>query len=76
MPYDLYGIDHKQLNKTKSFIVKLKDLFPHIEIIEMDERFTTFESIQLLQEIGHKKMLFEKKDSFSAACILERYLGI
>lgn len=74
MPYDLYGKDLKQLNKTKSFVSKLKEILPNIEIIEIDERFTTFESISILTELGNKKDIQEKKDSMSAYLILERYL--
>jgi RNase H-fold protein (predicted Holliday junction resolvase) len=51
MPYDLYSMDFRQLNKTKKFILKLKEIFKDIEVIEMDERFTTFESLSLLNEI-------------------------
>jgi putative Holliday junction resolvase len=51
MPYDLYGIHLKQSEKTKKFIQKLKNIFPNIEMIEMDERFTTFESFHILSEI-------------------------
>jgi len=75
MPYDLYLIDFKQLNKTKKFILKLKEIFKDIEIIEIDERFTTFESLSLLSEIWNKKNIKEKKDSLSAYLILERFLS-
>jgi RNase H-fold protein (predicted Holliday junction resolvase) len=32
LPYDLYGKDKKQLDKTNIFIKKLKDIFPSIHI--------------------------------------------
>jgi RNase H-fold protein (predicted Holliday junction resolvase) len=41
----------------------------------MDERFTTFESLSLLNEIWDKKNIKEKKDSLSAYFILERFLS-
>lgn len=75
MPYDLYSMDFRQLNKTKKFILKLKEIFKDIEVIEMDERFTTFESLSLLNEIWDKKNIKEKKDSLSAYLILERFLS-
>ncbi len=73
MPYDLYWIKNKQLNKTKKFIVKLKDIFKDIPIIEIDERFTTFEAKNILN-LSWEKDIENKKDSMSAYLILESYL--
>lgn len=73
MPYDLYWIDNKQFIKTKKFIDKLRIIFPDIEIEEIDERFTTFESINFLKSIWEKNIK-QKKDSLSAYFILESYL--
>lgn len=75
MPYDLYGKNLKQLEKTQKFIIKLKQIFKDAEIIEMDERFTTFEAIWFLNDFWNKKEIMEKKDSMSAYLILERYLS-
>lgn len=75
MPYDLYWKDFTQLDRTKKFILKLKWFFPDIEIIEIDERFTTFESINILNELWNKKDIMSKKDSLSAYLILETYLS-
>ena len=75
MPYDLYWKDKTQLDRTKKFILKLKTIFSNIEIIEVDERFTTFESINILNEFWNKKEIMEKKDSISACFILERYFA-
>lgn len=75
MPYDLYWKEKTQLERTKKFIQKLKELFTQIEIIEMDERFTTFESINILNQIWEKNKINEKKDSLSAYLILETYLS-
>ncbi len=74
LPYDLYNSDFKQLNKTKIFINKLKEIFKDIEIEEIDERFTTFESLNILNWL-RKKEIENKKDSLSAYLILESYLG-
>lgn len=73
MPYDLYWNNFKQLNKTKKFIFKLKQIFKNIEIIEIDERFTTFESFNILDMLWNKENINEKKDSLSAYLILERF---
>lgn len=74
MPYDLYNIDKKQLNKTKGFISKLKLVFWNLEIIGIDERYTTFEAINILNQIWEKDIK-QKKDSISAYLILETYLN-
>lgn len=73
LPYDLYGIDRKQLDKTKKFIQKLKTWFPSIPILEIDERFSTFEAKQSLLSY-HSNDMRGDKDSIAACCILETYL--
>lgn len=74
LPYDLYGKDKKQLEKTQKFIEKLRDIFPHIEIDGEDERFTTFESYNILWQYEKEDRQKEKKDSLSAFLILESYI--
>ena len=73
LPYDLYGIDTKQLDKTKKFIEKLKTIFPDIEIIWQDERYTSFEADSVLQK-NWKKTKSIYKDDISAALIIESYI--
>lgn len=75
MPFDLYQKELNQLNKTKRFIEKLKNEIKWIEIIEVDERFTTFEAIETLNILWEKN-IFKKKDSLAAYFILERYLNM
>jgi putative Holliday junction resolvase len=74
MPYDLYWKDYNQLEKTKKFTQKLKINFPDIEIIEVDERFTTIESINILKDLWSKNIQ-DNKDSMSAYLILETFLN-
>lgn len=74
MPYDLYWKDHVQLDKTKKFTQKLKINFPDIQIIEVDERFTTIESINILKDLWSKNIQHDK-DSMSAYLILETFLN-
>jgi len=72
----LYGIDTRQLEKTQKFIEKLKNIFPQIEILGEDERFTTFEAYNILETSStHKKNIKEQKDSLSAFLILESYVN-
>jgi len=67
LPYDLYGIDMKQLDKTKKFIEKLRDIFPEYEVVGYDERFTSFEARRWAQKEKHI-------DDISASLILEWYV--
>lgn len=74
MPFDLYGKNIKQMEKTKVFWKKLQEIFPQMEIIEIDERFTTFQSLSILKESGSKDIA-NQKDSMSAYLILETFLN-
>ena len=55
LPYDLYDKDHKQLNKTLKVIERLKEVFPDLIIDSIDERFTTFQSYDILNQMWYKK---------------------
>ena len=73
LPYDLYGKDKKQLNKTQKYIEKLKLIFPDKKIIWVDERFTSFEAKNINSQTKNKKA---EIDDISAALILESYLKL
>ena len=73
LPYDLYGKNLKQLNKTKIFIEKLKNIFPNISIEGIDERFTSFEADNILDDMWIKNKKWNK-DDISAVLILESYI--
>ena len=66
LPYDLYGVKLKQLEKTKKFIEKLKDIFPEDEVIWFDERFSTLEA--------RRDSDAKEVDDISASLILQGYL--
>lgn len=73
LPYDLYWLDTKQLDKTNKFIEKLKDIFPEQEVVGYDERFTTIEADATMKKDWNKtKNTY--KDDISAALILEWYV--
>ncbi len=74
LPYDLYGKNLKQLEKTNLFIQKLKNIFPNQKIDWMDERFTSFEADFVLNSMGIKNKIWNK-DDISAVLILESYLN-
>lgn len=67
LPYDLYGIQQKQLQKTQKFIEKLIEIFPEIRIIWYDERFSTMEAKR--DSTTHQDV-----DDISASIILESYI--
>jgi len=67
LPYDLYGIKTKQLEKTQKFIGKLKLIFPNSEVVWFDERFSTSEARRDNED--------KEVDDISASLILEWYLG-
>jgi len=76
LPYDLYNKDSKQLDKTLKFIEKLKLIFPDILIESIDERFTTFESYNILSQLNlTRSEILDKKDWMSAYLILESYIN-
>jgi len=72
LPYDLYGKDLKQLNKTKYFIRELEEKYKNLKIIWVDERFTTFEAENISKQMWKNKI---KRDDISASLILETYLN-
>lgn len=67
LPYDLYGKELRQLEKTQKFIEKLRSIFSQKYIEGVDERFTTFEAERNAQK-------GEQIDDISASLILETYL--
>jgi len=81
LPYDLYWNDDVQLNKTKEFIRELENKYwknskrkDKLEIIWIDERFTSFEADNTLKQFWKKNNIW-LKDAISASIILETYLN-
>lgn len=74
LPFDLYWKNLKQLEKTKKFIEKLKNIFPEIKIESIDERYSTFEAENILDFLWETDKYW-KKDAISASIILESYLS-
>lgn len=73
LPFDLYWKEIKQLEKTKKFIEKLKNIFPEKNVVWFDERFSSFEADNILKTMWQKNNIW-KKDAISASIILEDYL--
>lgn len=75
LPYDLYWKNTNQLEKTRKFIQKLKEIFPLIKIESIDERYSSWEAEQTLSLLWEKSIEW-KKDAISALLILEAYLKL
>lgn len=65
LPYDLYGKDTLQLERTQKFIEKMKRIFPELKIVGHDERFSSFVADE--GSMSHD-------DSVAAQVILQSYL--
>ena len=74
MPYNENGTSGDRVEQTKKLIHKIKCKF-NIEIVEQDERYTSIEASQIMNEIGIKKKKKRKViDQIAAVLILEGYL--
>ncbi len=74
MPYNENGTIGDRVEQTKKLIHKIKCKF-NIEIVEQDERYTSIEASQIMNEIGIKKKKKRKViDQIAAVLILEGYL--
>ena len=74
MPYNENGTAGERVEQTKKLIHKIKCKF-NVEIVEEDERYTSIEASQIMNEIGIKKKKKRKViDQIAAVLILESYL--
>lgn len=74
LPYDLYWMDNRQLDRTTKFIDKLKNIFPDISIYWEDERFTSLWADLVMKEKKTKDKTGER-DNIAASLILETFLN-
>jgi len=65
LPYDLYGNDTRQLDRTQKFMSKLEKIFPEKIVVWHDERFSSFQAQQWFDD---------HRDDVAAQCILQSYL--
>lgn len=75
MPYNMDGSEGERTEKTRAFISELSRR-TGLEIIEVDERLTTVEADEVLQDMGVPAS--ERKayiDKIAAAIILKSYLN-
>ncbi|WP_028949915.1 Holliday junction resolvase RuvX [Sulfurihydrogenibium subterraneum] len=74
LPITLKGLQGQQVEYTKDFAEKLKQYIPNINIVFIDERFTTSLAEKHLSQTKKKKNMKEYIDSLSAVFILQTYL--
>ena len=67
----------KATDRVNSFIGQLKKYFLNIEIIKVDERYTSGQAMDVMIKLGvpkKKRQQKERVDQIAAALILQRYL--
>ena len=78
-PTDLKNRDTDSTDDVRKFCVKVENLFPKVELVKWDERFTSSLAKQAIIDGGIKKMKRRDKkliDKISASLILQSYIGI
>ncbi|MFM2267862.1 MAG: hypothetical protein RL757_1303 [Bacteroidota bacterium] len=76
-PMQLDGELGATTHLVQGFVAELQKLFPDIEIVMQDERFTSRDAMQIIRNSGlRKKQQHDKKrlDRISAALILEAFM--
>ncbi|MBD3270193.1 Holliday junction resolvase RuvX [Candidatus Peregrinibacteria bacterium] len=74
-PYSKSGEETDQTKRMDQFATKLKKYFPGIDIVFVDESFTSFEAQNKIDEISKNvSTLKSSEDEMAAALILQRYV--
>jgi putative Holliday junction resolvase len=76
IPKSLDGTEKRQVEKVREFIKKIEENIPLVEIIEIDERFTTISADKMLNTMNKKGAIEKRKvvDKIAAAIILQNFL--
>lgn len=77
LPKQMNGTDSQSMQYIGPFVKKLRELFPDIELIYVDERFTSVLAHKTMLDGGLKKKDRQVKglvDRISATIILQTYL--
>lgn len=76
IPKSLDGSEKRQVEKTRKYIEKIKKEIEGIEIIEVDERYTTMTANNILNDLNIKGAMEKRKyvDKVAASIILQKYL--
>ncbi len=78
-PLQTDGTEGKAVNMVKSFINRLRKIYPNIPIVKVDERYTSNMANELMLQIGVPKKKRKEKgrvDRIAAALILQQYLDV
>ena len=78
MPKSLDGTKNLQAEKVEKFISEMKEKIERIEVIAVDERYTTTEAEHYLKNYSKKNGKERRKvvDMVAASIILQKYLDI
>ena len=77
LPRQMNGMDSESMQYIKPFVTGLQRKFPDIELVYVDERFTSVLAYQTMFDAGLKKKDRQNKelvDKISATIILQSYL--
>ena len=76
MPKSLDGSKKRQVEKVEEFVEELKQNIPNIQVVFVDERYTTMEAEHYLKNYSKKNGKERRKvvDMVAAAIILQKYL--
>lgn len=76
IPKSLDGTEKRQAEKVREFVTKLKKEIKNLEIIEVDERFSTVMADDILNALNKKGAIEKRKvvDKMAAAIILQTFL--
>ena len=77
-PKQMNGLPSESAPFIEKFIVEFKQHFPQMELIRVDERFTSKMAFQTMIDSGLKKKQRQNKaliDEISATIMLQDYLG-
>lgn len=78
IPKSLDGTEKRQAEKVREYLEKLKKEIKNLEIIEVDERFSTVMADNLLNNLNKKGAIEKRKvvDKVAAAIILQTFLDM
>jgi len=77
LPKQMNGTDSQSMQYITPFVKKMREMFPHIELIYVDERFTSVLAHKVMLDGGLKKKDRQDKglvDRISATIILQTYM--
>ncbi|MDD7391647.1 MAG: Holliday junction resolvase RuvX [Fusobacterium gastrosuis] len=76
IPKSLDGTEKRQAEKVREFVAKLEKEIENLEVIEVDERFSTVMADNILNDLNKKGAIEKRKvvDKMAAAIILQTFL--